>query len=80
MQEQIYIVIGNSDGDPLLEVVTKTEIESRINNDYYGHEAEYLTKVPDLIIAAWPSHSVLIVRASAFVVPRDEVATRRVVD
>lgn len=78
-----YFVIYNSDGDTTVDLMTKEQLLSRIDNDsYYGGKSfiEDLGKVNNLDTNYWPEQSMLIIKGK-IVTPRPkEVVTKREIE
>lgn len=71
-----YYVITNSDGETMVEEISKEELEKRLQPDerYYGNR-DYLDKVPDLDTNYW-GEDVLIIKGSIVVPEAVEVVTQ----
>jgi hypothetical protein len=56
-----YFVISNSEGDTRVSMVTKQELLTRINENYWG-EREYLSEIPDELDTNYWGNNVLIIK------------------
>lgn len=71
----MYLVIHvGSEGDVFVMHMDKEELETRLDQYYFGVSAHFLSTVPDSDTSAWPKGSVLIMKGG-IVVPALQKAT-----
>lgn len=72
----MYTVIhATSNGDTFVMQMSKEELESRLNQHYYGTSVQILSAIPDSDVSAWPENSILIIKGEIAAPKAREIVT-----
>lgn len=55
-----YYVIGNSDGEAFVDVLSKEELISRLNKNYYGDGVNFFDEIEDTDTNYWGNRIAII--------------------
>lgn len=62
MEEDIYFVISNSDGDTYIQMMTREVLNQRIKEDYFGEDVSFIETELQSDTNYWPENSVMVIR------------------
>ena len=65
--KETYFVITNHDGEAHIDHITKDELLSNLNEDYYGEDAEFVTDVHIRPCDMWLDNELLIIKGTVVV-------------
>ena len=70
-----YFVIHNSDGDTNVEKVSKSELEERLKENWYGENPEFLNDIPKERDTNYWGESYLIIKGQIATPKQKQVVT-----